>query len=364
MKLSFDVRHLYYLPQYLPVYHEYTRRGCGEAMFVFYHSQHDEIIEAIIAKENLPYIWVDSPDEATEFYLKDKADWVFFANAFAYLDELHKVSSSAQLGHGIGPKASYYTKSDTPTTVRFVEGAYRTTRFNELYPNDTFIDVGFCKLDPIINQVSDAICLEEVGLDPNKPTLLYAPTFYPSSIECFAKDWPQEFSEYNILIKPHYFLLSKVKYAKQRKLLEYWSSFNNVYLASVEDYSLIPFMASSDVLISEASSALFEFAALNKPVVWCDFFKLRWSYRGIFSYRFKKRMDQDYGNYKEIAVHAKNYKSLKSIVDKQVQTPSDLEEIRLSYAEKLAGKVDGKSSERIVNYLVQSLSLHKPEVKS
>lgn len=353
MKLSFDVLHLYYLPQYLPVYHEYVKRGCGEVTFVFYRSQYDTIIKSIINKEKLPAIWVNSPEEASEFYLEDKADWVFFANEFAYLDELHKHSKSAQLGHGIGPKASYYSKSDTPTTVRFVEGAYRTARLNERYPDDTFSNVGFCKLDPIINNTSKAICLAEVGLDPDKATLLYAPTFYPSSIECFEADWPQVFSEYNILIKPHYFSLSKSKYASQRKLLEHWEKFSNVYMATVEDYSLIPFMATADILISDASSSLFEFSALNKPVIWCDFLKLRWSYRGIFSYRFKKRMDQDYGEYKDIAVHAKSYKHLKSIVDDQIKKPQSLENVRLSFAEKLAGKIDGKASERIINYLLE-----------
>lgn len=352
MKLSFDVAQLYYLPQYLPVYHEYLKTsGSNEATFVFYHSPHDKIIESIIKNENLPHIWVKTAEEACQFYLKDKANWVFFANAFSYLDEVHQHSKSAQLGHGIGPKASYYTKSKTPMTVRFVEGEYRTSRFNDMFPDDNFVNVGFCKLDPIINSTSESLDLASLNLDPIKPTLLYAPTFYPSSIECFNKNWPEEFSEYNILIKPHYFSFSKAKYAKQRKLLKHWSTYSNVYLAQIEDYSLIPFMATADILISDASSALFEFAALNKPVVWCDFLKLRWGYRGVFSYRFKKRMDQDYGEYAEIAVHAENYKHLKSVVDKQIAYPTSLEDVRLSFVEKLAGKVDGKASERIINYL-------------
>jgi CDP-glycerol glycerophosphotransferase (TagB/SpsB family) len=351
MKLIFDVLHLYYLPQYLPVFHQLKNENAGDAIFVFYHGIHDAIIEEIAAEENLTYIWVSSPEQAAQYYLEEKADWVFFANAFAHLALVHQVSKSVQLGHGIGPKASYYLKSNTPTTVRFVEGSYRTNRFKAMYPDDCFVDVGFCKLDPIINNNIDQFSLESLGLDPNKKTLLYAPTFYPSSIECFAKNWPKEYSQYNILLKPHYFSLSKSAYKKQRKLLEYWSQFDNVYLAKVEDYSLVPFMAIADLLISDASSALFEFAALNKPVIWCDFLKLRWSYRGIFSYRFKKRMDQDYGEYGEIAVHASHYKKLASLVKQQINEPNELESIRLAYAEKLAGIIDGKASARIIDYL-------------
>ncbi|WP_286234970.1 CDP-glycerol glycerophosphotransferase family protein [Thalassotalea sediminis] len=351
MRIIFDVLHLYYLPQYLPVYQELKKKSAGKATFVFYKGIHDEIIQKIIEQEQLEHIWVNNEQQATEHYLAVKADWIFFANSFPFLDKVHQVSKSVQLGHGIGPKASYYTKSDTPTTVRFVEGQHRTDRFREMYPQDTFINVGFCKLDPIINHEPVGLDLEKLGLDLDKPTLLYAPTFYPSSIECFPKNWPETFNAYNILIKPHYFSLSKEKYHQQQALLKHWQTYKNVYLAEVTDYSLVPFMAVADVLISDASSALFEFAALNKPVIWCDFLKLRWSYRGIFSYRFKKRMDQDYGAYADIAVHAKKYSELKMIVDQQMTKPEMLESVRLSMAEKLAGKLDGKASERIVHYL-------------
>lgn len=351
MKIIFDVLHLYYLPQYLPVYHQLIKQDKNDTVFVFYHGIHDEILTNIIANEKLEHIWVDNEQQATKYYLEQQADWVFFANSFPLLDDVHKVSRTVQLGHGIGPKASYYTKSDKATTVRFVEGQYRTNRFKKLYPNDTFVNVGFCKLDPIINGQEQGLDLDKLGLDPTKKTLLYAPTFYPSSIECFPKNWPEEFNQYNILIKPHYFSFSKEKYAKQRELLYHWQQYSNVYLADVDDYSLVPFLAAADVMISDASSALFEFAALNKPVIWCDFLKLRWSYRGIFSYRFKKRMDQDYGEYAEIAVHAKKYHQLATIVEQQIAQPTLLEPVRVRCAEKLAGTLDGKASERIVNYL-------------
>lgn len=350
MKVIFDVLHLYYLPQYLPVHQQLSEQGESTA-FVFYHGIHDDVIQGLIEKYQLTHIWVTNAEQACQYYLEQQANWVFFANAFSHLDKIHKVSKSAQLGHGVGPKASYYTKSDTPMTVRFVEGEYRCSRLRAMYPNDDFIDVGFCKLDPIINGLEPGFNLTDIGLDPNKPTVTYAPTFYPSSIECLPENWPDDLSNFNILIKPHYFSIAKTKYHKQKKLLEHWATFNNVYLAQTSDYSLVPFLTSSDVLISDASSALFEFAALNKPVVWCDFLKLRWSYSGIFSYRFKRRMDKDYGEYANIAVHAKNYSQLVTMVNEQYQQPQMLEHARLGLSSKLAGVLDGKASERIADYL-------------
>lgn len=355
MKVIFDTKSLYYLPQYLPVHNELFKLGI-DTTFVFYEDIHDDIISKIANDHGLSFKWVRSDLEAADFYQAEKADWVFFANTFAYLDELHKVSKSAQLGHGIGPKASYYTKSNRSMTVRFVEGEYRRQRLVDRYPDDVFVDVGFCKLDPILNgEVSSLSLSKDYGLNDDLPTILYAPTFYPSSIERFPPKWPAEFKDFNIIIKPHYFSITKKTYRKQLALLQKWSKFDNVYLAKTEDYSLLPFFAVSDVLISDASSALFEFALLNKPVIWCDFLKLRWNYRGVFSYKFKRRMDQDYGNYADVAVHAKSYKNLKSMVISQLENPKELESIRLELSEKLAGKTDGFASKRIVDYLMLNM---------
>jgi len=48
ISISFDVQQLYYLPQYLPVYHRLLKQNAGHATFVFYHGIHDAIIENII----------------------------------------------------------------------------------------------------------------------------------------------------------------------------------------------------------------------------------------------------------------------------------------------------------------------------
>ena len=68
-----------------------------------------------------------------------------------------------------------------------------------MYPNDVFVNVGFCKLDPIINEEEDGLCYENLRLDETKKTILYAPTFYPSSIEKFSKNFPSDFKNYNII---------------------------------------------------------------------------------------------------------------------------------------------------------------------
>jgi len=284
--ICFDVLHPYYLPQYLPVKDELIKRGETVHFIVYRSLEQQAALDTLVTQHQLNVQWVDNAEEALVFYLENKPEWVIFGNSFDASSKLKGISKTALMQHGIGPKAVYYTVSEADFDVRFVEGEYRLKRLQEMFPGKLFIDTGYAKLDPIVQRKETGLALSALGLDPDKPTLLYAPTFYPSSIEKMAKDWPAQFSEYNILLKPHYFSLSKPAYKKQKQLLEHWASFDNAYLATAEQTNLLPFMASADLLISDASSALFEFAALDKPVVWCDFYHLRWSYRGIFKFRF------------------------------------------------------------------------------
>lgn len=354
LKIFFDVQELYYLPQYLPIYKQMLKENVFESKFIFHNGKFDDVIKKIIKDECLPAIWVENKNHALKFYLTEKPHWIFLGNTFPELDKIHSYSKTAQLGHGVGPKKSYYSKSDTPTSVRFVESEYRYKRLCEMYPEDKFQNVGFCKMDPIINGEENGIDFPSLGLDFNKKTILYAPTFYPSSIERFSKNFPADLENYNIMIKPHFFSISKKKYLKQRELLYHWESFDNTYLAKVNDYSLLPFLKSADLMISDASSAIIEFAALNKPVLWCAFLKLRWNYRGIFSYRFKARMDKDYDDYGQIAEPANSYNEMiikaNNILDSSFTSSNNAKE----YIEKLAGILDGNSSKRIVTFLLEN----------
>jgi len=354
LKVYFDVQQLYYLPQYTPLQHLLEAVGVS-CIYVFY--KHAELFrqqELVIDELGLDVKWVENEAQARQLYIDDRPSWILIGNNFEGLDEVHKYSKTGLLSHGIGPKACYYTVSDSATSVRFVEGPYRTERLKGLYPNSTFLDTGYAKLDPIINGDLNHLKPSSWGLDDNKKTILYAPTFYPSSIECLPKDFAKDFDEYNIVLKPHYFSLANSRYRKQRKLLEHWAQAENVYLAGVDEVNILPFMAVADVLVSDASSTLFEFAALDKPVVWCDFYKLRWAYRGLFSYRFKKRMDEDLYKYADIAVHAGSYKELKGCVGSQIENPGLLASKRAQYTMALAGKVDGKCGQRIVDYILTS----------
>ena len=356
--LYFDVPHLYYLPQFLPIYHELKKRGI-EPHFLFYKDIDGEellkILRNVASDENLSVDWVNNLEEGLAFYKQKTPDWIIFGNAYKFFDQLPSQIKTAMVNHGAGIKSAGHDISMLRFNIRFAEGPYQLAQLQKNYPQGNFIDVGFSKLDPIFNPQIPTPTLDKkaLRLDEGKPTLLYAPTFYPSSIELFPDDWPQQFNEFNLVVKPHFFTYTKEKYKAQRRKLTLWEKSANVYVASVDEYNLLPFFSTADLLISDASTALFEFAALNKPVIWCDFLKLRWSYRGIFAYRFRRRMDQDIQKYADIALHVSNYRNLLSSVKQQLTSPSEYEPKRLEYSEQLLGRLDGQVSVRIVNNILE-----------
>lgn len=353
----FDVPHLYYLPQFLPIYYELKKRSI-ETLFVLYTDIDGEELQSVLRdvakQESLPVQWVSNLDEGLSFYKEQTPDWIIFGNAYKHFDALPKKIKTAMVNHGAGIKSAGHDISMLRFSIRFAEGPYQLSQLTKSYPQGNYIDVGFAKLDPVFNPELPTPGLDRValGLDASKATLLYAPTFYPSSIELFPDNWPEQFAEFNLIVKPHFFTWTKDKYAAQRRKLKIWAKAPNVYVASVNDYNLLPFFATADLLISDASTALFEFAALNKPVIWCEFLKLRWSYRGIFSYRFKRRMDQDILKYSDIAAHVASYRDLLPVVRQQLDNPGEFEEQRKRHSEQLLGRLDGQVSARIVDSLM------------
>ena len=354
--IFFDVPHLYYLPQYLPVYHELVARGTN-CKFVFYRSEKQALIEKLAASQQLQIHWVNSQTEALAFYLEQQPSWVIFGNSFSGADRLKGTCRTALLFHssGTSPKNANLDPSLASIEVRFVSGPDRLDIFRERFPDVKMVVVGFAKLDPVFNANTGEKLptLEDLGLDPQRKTILYAPTFYPSSIENMANNWPADFSAYNIIIKPHDFTFSKPQYKKQAGLLKHWQTYPNAHVTGMEDYSLLPFMALADIMVSDTSSAIFEFAALDKPVVICDFIRLRWSYRGPLKFRIRKRLDETTKIYQEIAAHASSYNDLKAIVEQHLANPDLLSEQRNLHIDGIMGKRDGKVSQRIADFLLE-----------
>ena len=340
----FYVSALYYLPQFLPVADEMKRRGLTYA-WIF----SDDLIRIPdrLSKSLGENIINDTPEN-----ISSKADFIIFGNTY---NKLNSVSGKTVLiYHGIGTKACYYESALGKFDIRFIEGEYRKKELDSRSPNAVQERpvVGFSKLDPTVSfsPADREKYLLSLGLDPARKTVLYAPTFYPSSIELMDTHFPDDCRDLNLIIKPHQFSFRK-RYKRQLRIMEKWNKRNNVYLAKPEDFNLLPFFTVSDVMISDESSAIFEFAALGKPVVRNRFVKLRFSYR-LFPWKLKKRMDSDIERYSAVARDSHDYNEtirvLREVLDTPVTNANDIER----YSKELMSDIDGKVSERIVDYLV------------
>ena len=340
----FCVTALYYLPHFLPVADEMRRRGLPHAWI--FNDKANRIPSQM--SESLGIKLIDSTPED----MKSTADFFIFGNTYNKLASVPGIT--VLIYHGIGTKACYYDSILSKFNIRFVEGEYRKKELDSRSPdsNQERPVVGFSKLDPAVSFSSSdrEKYLLSLGLDPALSTVLYAPTFYPSSIELMDISFPDDCKDLNLVVKPHQFSY-RPRYKRQLRIMEGWSKSNNVYLAKPEDFNILPFFAVSDAMISDESSAVFEFAALGKPVIRNRFVKLRLSYR-LFPWKLRRRMDSDIERYSAVAKDSHSYSEtihmLREVLDNPVAHKNNIEQ----YSRELIGDMDGKVSARIVDYLM------------
>ncbi len=311
-----------------------------------------------IAKENnLNYLF------GKENLFNNGIDIIFFANPYTKAKELNAIT--VFLEHGIGAKSNSFFSSIEYFNIYIAEGTQKYNRVKELYPQhkNKLALVGFSKFDEIVNFLKEEKnkIFKKYSLDINKKTILYAPTFFPSSIEKMGDNFPSEFNNCNIIVKPHYLTYERDKYRKQLKKFTKWKQYDNCQIMPLSEYNLVPFLAISDVMISDESSAMFEFASLNKPVISNQYFKLRWSYY-LMPWKLTKRIDQSKAKYRNILQSANNYIETLIYTKEALSNPDKLESKRLEFANDICGEIDGKVSERIYEVIVQKVKDNRDEI--
>ncbi|MFC1785152.1 CDP-glycerol glycerophosphotransferase family protein [Candidatus Neomarinimicrobiota bacterium] len=127
--------------------------------------------------------------------------------------------------------------------------------------------VGFPKMDPIINDKYEKNkILTQFGLDANKKTVLYAPTYKPTSLYELKDEIFNATEDYNLIIKlHHYSWMGKYANRNQSRIInKRVSQYDHAALIPRDLYNIIPLYAVADTLISEASGAILEFLITNK----------------------------------------------------------------------------------------------------
>ncbi len=348
--IVFYVAYPYYFPHFLPI-SEIFEKNNYKVTYVLSTKQNSSNMEQIAQDNNLNYVF------GVEKLFDIDADVIFFANPFEKIQDIKAIT--VFLEHGIGTKSTSFYSSIQYFDIYLVEGNQKYNRLKELYPQyeHKLAKVGFSKFDEIINFTNQAkiSLFNKYNLDINKKTILYAPTFFPSSIEKMSDNFPDDFKECNIIVKPHYLTYERTKYKNQLKKFKKWEKYPNCSIMPLSEYNLVPFLAISDIMISDESSAMFEFAALNKPVISNRYFKLRWSYY-LMPWKLTKRIDKSKEFYRQILDNAYDYSQTVKYTKEALNNPAKLENKRLKFANDLCGTIDGKVSQRIYNTVLDKLN--------
>ena len=135
--------------------------------------------------------------------------------------------------------------------------------------------VGYPKLDALVNGAHDGPAVRRsLKLDEARPTVTYAPTWSPASSLHIAGEAIVETllaRRFNVIAKLHdNCFLPDAKYAAGIDWRERLARFKGPGFALVESHDSTPYLAASDLLVTDHSSIGFEFLALDRPLVVFD----------------------------------------------------------------------------------------------
>jgi len=357
----FHLHHLYYLPQFLPVAQAMERDGNFEVFYstVIDKSRDDyEWTRKIIGDLGGNFISADDEKERVGKILEHNFDVVVFGKSNGAEKYCNPSTLAVLLYHGIGVKACYYTDFNPRIDVRYVESQYRFDELRRRNVQTDLIVTGFPKLDLLADISAKKDYLEKYKLTPDKSTILYAPTFYPSSIEVFGETLAGQTYDYNLVVKLHHFAWLMKKYRHQRRLWQALSrKYEHVRLMPVEEYNIVPLFAFSDVLLTEASSTAFEYLAVERPIIIADFIKLRWKHH-LFRGRFERqRLDSAIIDELNFAYHLEQPQDLLRVLETALNDTEKKKQLLSQKRNLFLGNMDGKAAERVVADLKRRLKI-------
>ena len=259
--------------------------------------------------------------------------------------------------HGIGLKQTYYRDITDRIDIRVVESKERYDILQKQGQKNLVL-TGYSKCDPLIEyDNSQADILDRLGLDPTKKTVLYAPSFYPSSIEKISPELAQFSNEFNLIIKLHNFSWFQKRYQYQSVLIRtVTDNLKNSFLAQPSDIDVIPYMLASDLLISDISSTIFEFLPLDRPIIMAECFSIRLKHR-IFKRRFKRKLDLDRFDAIDFVYRINEPAQLNGLVYHAIEYPDEMSNVRVDAGERYLYKTDGKASIRLLDAIEEDLQV-------
>ncbi len=221
---------------------------------------------------------------------------------------------------------------------------------------------GFVAMDCVLNP---NLRLNEVMLPADfskgKTTLLYAPTWnrFLNSVEILGDKWidkiRKDLPDINIIIKPHPLI---PRFFPRVMVMWRESARRNERTLLVEDYNsnVYEYLPLADILLSDASSVIFYFLALDRPIILVN---------NPLRFKDKEKFDPEGPEWawRDLGIQINHVDELQNALIRSVEKPQEKAEERACYRDRIFGNLlDGRAAERIADR-VRALVSPRPEDK-
>lgn len=261
-----------------------------------------------------------------------------------------------QIFHGVAITNCFLKPQINDYHRFFMIGPYMVRRFAQkgfLREDDPRIEmIGMPKLDRLVDGSLDPQTIkQELELDPNLPTVLYAPSGTHSSIFTTGLDTIKRLREMrlNLLIKLHDksldFRRNTADWLARVKKLQ------GGQVRVIEGFDIVPSLAVADALISDFSSAANEFLLRDRPIIFLDTPE---------KYEInKERWDTEVWGQK-VGVKVRTVEELEAALEDALTHPERMSAIRREAAADILYK-PGTATDRAVAKIYELLELPAPE---
>ena len=232
-----------------------------------------------------------------------------------------------------------------------VKGFYNITGFFDLYcttgpvMTENFLKIakqkkhflvketGWPKLDPVYknewsfsNQKDQLI--KQYKLSSELPVILYAPTFPPKYTSA-----PDLLDSINKLKNCKYNWIIKFHSLMDQSIRERYKKLDGNNFRVVDELNILPFMAGSDIMITDTSSVAYEFLHFNRPLI---------------TYQAIARRDK--------GINIQDPSELSPAIERSLNDPNEFSQNRESCLQDIHPYFDGNSSNRVLKGIADILA--------
>jgi len=170
-----------------------------------------------------------------------------------------------QIFHGLGEEKRGHYRINNLFDMYCTPGPLMTNKFIALknrHKSFQVIETGWPKLDRLNPSVNISKRKSEFGFDPERPVILYAPTFSPrygSAKGLLNEIRGLQDQRFQWLVKFHSLMNKSI--ISEFALLE-----NNSFKINRSD-DILPLMEAADILLTDTSSVAYEYLLLDRPII-------------------------------------------------------------------------------------------------